>query len=386
MQREMKIGVLGGGQLGAMLIRSAIDFGVEIYILDKDPKAPAAHYCSGFVIGDPLSYNDVVDFGCDMDAITIEKEAVDTQALKELQKRGVKIFPSPDNIEIIQNKFIQKKFLQNNDIPVVPAIATWGVADIIANKHRLPGCLKLCTQGYDGRGVMILKDEQDALTAFEAPSLLEELVDIKHELSVIVCRNEKGDIECYDPVMMIVNKERHVLDFQLCPAQINRAISLQARETAIRVAEAFNLVGIMAVELFVTTDDEVLVNEIAPRPHNSGHHTIEACATSQFEQLLRIIMGLPLGDARHIAASVMINILEPSREAKTDIMAALRHILCFNGVYVHWYGKHKGKKGRKMGHITITENNIENALSKAANIRHILTNIYERSEGRNNNG
>jgi 5-(carboxyamino)imidazole ribonucleotide synthase len=377
MLQYIRFGIIGGGQLGAMLIRSAMDFGVKISVMDKNTDVPCAKYCSSFFTGDSLSFDDVIEFGSNLDVITIEKEAVNTKALRVLQQKGVRVYPSPDVIEIIQNKLLQKEFLKEKGLPTVPAIPVFGKADILAKINKYPKCLKLCTQGYDGRGVMMLHNEQDLTDAFEEPSILEDVVTIKHELSVIVGRNEKGDIECYDPVMMYFDKERHILDFQLCPAQINRNLSLRARQLAIKIAEVFELVGILAVEMFVTEDGELYVNEVAPRPHNSGHHSIEACATSQYEQLVRIMIGLPLGDARHTCASVMINILEPRENSSIDIRQALNTILGFGGVHVHWYGKINKSKGRKVGHITVTENNIENALSKAANIKNILNKQYE---------
>ena len=370
--QNLKIGILGGGQLGTMLVRSAIDFGLDVAILDKDPEAPSSRYVNKFTCGDPMDYETVLAFGRVLDIITIEKEAVNVRALKELEKKGVKVYPSPDTIGIIQDKFLQKKFLETNGIPVVPGIPVLNRIDLRNHITKLPGCLKKCNNGYDGKGVMIIQSEADIDNAFDEPSVLEELIDIKHEISVIVSRNESGAIECYDPVLMVFNKDRMILDFQICPANINIDIAMDACNLAIKTAQALELTGIMAVEMFVASDGKLFVNELAPRPHNSGHHTIEASTTSQFEQQMRMILGLPIGSTKLNKASVMINILEPVAYMKSTIGDALKTILCTTDAHLHWYGKKGGTEGRKMGHVTIVETNIENALSKAVMIRHLL--------------
>lgn len=377
MLAHLKIGILGGGQLGAMLLRYAIDFGLNVSVMDKSSDAPCAKHTSSFHIGDPLNYEDVINFGKDLDIITIEKEAVNTEALKHLQQQGVKVYPSPEIIEIIQNKYVQKQFLKQNNIPVVPGVLVSGRQDLEQYSSRLPACLKKCTNGYDGKGVMILKTPDDIAGAFDEPCVLEDLIEIRHEISVIVSRNEGGAIECYDPVLMIFNKERMVLDFQMCPANIDADVAVQACNLAVKTAEALKLVGILAVEMFIADNGKLYVNELAPRPHNSGHHTIEASTTSQFEQQMRLILGLPMGSAKLNKASVMINILEPAAYRKSTITEALKTILCTNDVHLHWYGKKDGTEGRKMGHVTIVETNIENALSKAVMIRHLLKGDYE---------
>lgn len=379
MLERLKIGILGGGQLGSMLVRHAIDFGLNVSVLDKSSDSPCARYTREFHTGDPMKYDDVLSFGKDLDIITIEKEAVNTDALRALEKNGVKVYPSPGIIDIIQDKHTQKKFLETYDIPVAQSIRVINKADLATYADRLPGCLKKCRNGYDGKGVMVVRNSEDIAKAFDEPCILEELVDIKHEISVIVSRNENGTVVCYDPVMMIFNKERNVLDFQLCPAHIPKEKAVEACNLAIKTAESLGLVGILAVEMFITNDGRLLVNEMAPRPHNSGHHTIEACTTSQYEQLLRVILSMPMGDTRTKSSSVMINVLEPAAHKKKSTEALLRAILCSDDVHLHWYGKKEGIEGRKMGHITITEDNIENALSKAAMIRHMLKGEYEKN-------
>ncbi len=363
-----QIGLLGGGQLGSMLIRHAIDMGLSISVMDKDVAAPGARYTSRFCAGDPMDYDDVVSFGESLDTIIIEKEAVNTKALRHLIKKGVKVFPSPETIDVIKDKFIQKEFLINNKIPVVPCVPVMDRKDLENYIEKLPGCLKKCTSGYDGKGVMIIKDKADIANAFDEPSILEELVEIKNEISVIVARDANGLMECYDPVMMIFDQKRHLLDFQICPANIKEELALEACSIAIKIAEAAELTGIMAVEMFITKDGKLLVNELAPRPHNSGHHTIEACVTSQYEQYLRIITGMPLGDTSLNQRSVMINIIDNG----TGKIERPEQFYSRSGVHFHWYGKKQQRAGRKIGHVTIVDNSMENVLSKAASIRNIL--------------
>ncbi len=370
--QNQRIGILGGGQLGTMLIRSAIDFGLHVSVMDKSPDAPCSRYASSFVVADPLCYESVLAFGRSVDILTIEKEAVNVKALQALEKEGIKVHPSSTVVGLIQDKWIQKQMLQHAGIPVVPGVPVLNRTDLQEHADKLPGCLKLCTQGYDGKGVMMLHSTDDLLLAFDAPCVLEELVDIKQELSVIVSRNEYGIIECYDPVLMIFHKERMLLDFQLCPANIDSALAIEASNIAVRIAEMVGLVGILAVELFITQDGKLLVNELAPRPHNSGHHTIEACATSQYEQHIRAILGLPLGNSSAKGGSVMINILEPAAALRYGATQAMCSILGLSDTHVHWYGKGGGKEGRKIGHITITERTIEDALNKAVIVRHMM--------------
>jgi 5-(carboxyamino)imidazole ribonucleotide synthase len=382
---NLKVGILGGGQLGAMLLRYAIDFGLDVSVLDKDPKAPCSRYSSSFTVGDPMKYEDVISFGRQLDIITIEKEAVNVEALRTLGKMGVKIYPSPDTLEIIQDKFLQKQFLIEHKIPVVKGWLVQDKSELENHTEKLPACLKKCTDGYDGKGVLMLQTVEDLSKAFDSPCVLEEIVDIKKEVSVIVSRNEAGIIECYDPVMMIFDKERMLLDFQICPADIDESVATYVCTIATKVAEAIKLTGIMAVEMFIASNGKIYVNELAPRPHNSGHHTIEASQTSQFEQQLRVILGLPMGKAKMTQPSVMVNILEPAVHRRQVIMEALKTILCTDDVHLHWYGKTPGSMGRKMGHVTITDKKIEDAISKSIMIRHLLKENHD-TESSNNNG
>lgn len=373
---NLKIGILGGGQLGSMLLRYAIDYGLNVSVLDKDPSAPCSRYSSSFVAGDPMDYNDVLKFGEQLDIVTIEKEAVNINALRTLRDRGVKVYPSPETLELIQDKYVQKQFLKEHNIPVAMGWLVMDKAELVNYTDKLPGILKKCTDGYDGKGVLMLKTAEDFSKAFNDPCVLEELVDIKQEISVIVSRSEGGVVECYDPVLMMFDKERMLLDFQVCPAGLDDETAIRVCTIATRVAEAIGLTGIMAVEMFIATNGKIYVNELAPRPHNSGHHTIEAAKTSQFEQQLRVILGLPLGSTKTTTPSVMVNILEPAAHKKHAVMEALKTILGTSDMHLHWYGKKGGAEGRKMGHVTITDVKWEDAVSKSIMIKHILKEGY----------
>jgi 5-(carboxyamino)imidazole ribonucleotide synthase len=367
---DKRLGVLGGGQLGAMLIQSAIGMGISVSVLENDALAPCRMYASDFVLGDPLNFDDVLAFGRKVDVITIEKEAVNVAALKVLRDEGKQVFPSPEIIEMVQDKWRQKCFLQENGIDVVPGKLISSKEELLNSKPNFPTCLKLCRDGYDGRGVMMLRKEEDMETAFDAPSVVENYVAIKEEIAVMVARNEAGEIRFYDAVSMVFNKEKHILDYQLAPANLSSEVSRAADDLAIKVAKAMNLVGIVAVEMFVTYDDKVIVNELAPRPHNSGHHSIEACITSQYEQLLRAVLGLPLGETAVTAGSVMVNIIGKAATG-SNLSRQVKSLYAINDVHVHWYGK-KEKAGRKLGHVTIKNQSIENAIATAATVRNIL--------------
>lgn len=372
MFEDLKIGILGGGQLGAMLLRHAIDFGLNVAVLDKDSTVPCARHTAYFTAGDSMNYNDVMAFGRQLDIITIEKESVNIAALKELRELGVKVFPSPETLEIIQDKYVQKKFLSEHHIPVVTGWLVQNREELMLHTDKLPAILKKCTDGYDGKGVMMLRTAEDIARAFDGPYVLEELVDIREEISVMVSRNEAGTIECYDPVLMMFDKELMLLDFQICPAGLDEETTSRVRSIASDVAEAVGLTGILAVEMFIDRNGTIYVNELAPRPHNSGHHTIEAAKTSQFEQQIRIILGLPIGNTDTTSPSVMINVLQPAANRKQALQDALKTILNTSDAHLHWYGKTGGNEGRKIGHITITSQQREEAISKSVMIKNLL--------------
>jgi 5-(carboxyamino)imidazole ribonucleotide synthase len=371
MSLEKSIGILGAGQLGAMLIASAVKFGLKVSILDNSANAPGSRYTSVFQSGDPMNYFDVVAFGIDKDIITIEKESVNTDALKWLKAQGVKVYPDPEIIEVIQNKYLQKQFLSHHNIPVVNGKLVHNKQDIQQAIAKYPVCLKLCKGGYDGKGVMILKDESDIINAFDAPCVVEDVVDIKKEISIIIARNKSGMTKYYQPVEMYYNKDKYILDYQVCPAEISEEVYQSIIDIANNVAEATKLVGILAIEMFIDGNDKIWVNELAPRPHNSGHHTIETANTSQFEQLLRAVLDLPLGDSSMKSSSVMVNIVS-NEKLSVNHATVMNDLLLMDHVYTHWYGKPTDRNGRKVGHITIEDTDIKSAINKAKYIKTII--------------
>lgn len=370
--KPFRLGILGGGQLGAMLIRHAVDFGVDVRVMDSDAAAPCARYTKDFVQGSLMDYDAVMAFAKNLDALTIEIEAVNVDALKALRDAGLRVWPSPELIETIQDKGTQKEALVASGIPVAEGTFIASKNELRENAGKLPAVLKLRRGGYDGKGVMVLRSASDIDNAFDGPCILEELVDIEHEIAVMVARNEAGDTAVYDPVRMVFDPKLNLLDYQVCPAGISSELEAEATALASRVAEGMNLVGLLAIEMFVTRDGKLLVNELAPRPHNSGHHTIEACYTSQYESLLRVLLGLPLGSAATVQSSVMVNIIEPAAERRNKMYAALHGALSAEGLHLHWYGKGGGRPGRKMGHITVCADDVETAQSRASQIRELL--------------
>ena len=366
-----KIGLLGGGQLGRMLIQSGIDFNVPFSVLDPDVSAPCANI-SKFTVGKLTDFQTVIDFGKECDLITIEIENVNVAALKELVKQGKKVYPQPDVIELIQDKRTQKEFYKRHNIPTADFILTSDKKEVLANKHFLPAVNKLGKEGYDGRGVQILRSEKDLSKAFDAPSLLEKLIDFEKEIAVIVARNEKGEIKSYPAVEMVFHAEANLVEYLFSPAQIADVVALQADSIAKAVIQKLNMIGLLAVEMFVTKDGQVLVNEVAPRPHNSGHQTIEANVTSQYEQHLRAILNLPLGDTSTLLASAMVNLLGEENYTGEAIYQGMEDVLKVDGAHVHLYGKMKTKPFRKMGHVTIVDDDKESLKKKVNFVKQTL--------------
>jgi 5-(carboxyamino)imidazole ribonucleotide synthase len=377
MLANLKVGILGGGRLGVMLVSLAPDHRLNISIMEKRAATPLAGSSSSFVEGDPTSYDDVMAFGKGLDIITVEKEAVCTKALRALERKGVKVFPRPETIELIRNKYIQKKFLQNSGIPVVPGVPVLNRADLYGYLNKLPACLKKCRWGDDGDNVMEIHNETDIQTAFDEPCVLEELVEVEQEFSVMVARNASGVIECYDPALVIFDKVRFVLDFQLCPQNISHQLAIEATTLAIRIAEALNLIGLMSIEMFVTKDGRLLVNELALRPYNSGRYIKEACGTSEYERQFRAILGLSPKANDIERDAILINILEPGAAKKSSEENAIRTILGMSNISLQSYGTQDAKGGRKVWALAIAEHTMENTMSKAVMIRHMLRPIDE---------
>ena len=369
---DLQIGVLGGGQLGRMMIQSAIDLNLNIHCIDPDANAPCKNLAQTFTHGSLKDYDTVMAFGQDKDVITIEIEAVNTDALKALRDMGKRVFPQPEIIEMIQDKRKQKTFYKANRIPTADFILTENKADVKSNAAFLPAVNKLGKEGYDGRGVTVIRTEKDLDKAFDAPGLLEKLIDFKKELSVIVARNEDGEVKCFPVVELAFHPEANLVEFLFAPAQITKEIEEKANAVAVDVVEKLGMVGLLAVEMFLTQDDEILVNEIAPRTHNSGHHTIEANITSQFEQHLRAVLNLPLGATDLIIPAAMVNVLGEEGYTGSAKYEGLNDLLSEPGVHIHLYGKKETKPFRKMGHVTITDSDDSKLESRAKAIKALL--------------
>jgi 5-(carboxyamino)imidazole ribonucleotide synthase len=369
---ELKIGLLGGGQLGQMLIQHAIGWNLDVSVLDPDRNAPCRSIASKFTHGSLTDFDTVMEFGRDKDLITIEIENVNVEALKRLVAEGKKVYPQPHLIELIQDKGQQKMFYQRNGIPSPDFFLVESKDQITKYNAFFPFFQKLRRGGYDGKGVIKLANPNYLEKAFDAPSVLERLVDFKKELSVIVARNAGGEVSCFPVVECEFNPQANLVEFLFSPAEISKKTEKQAIQVATEVAQKLEIVGLLAVEMFLSKDNQIYVNEIAPRPHNSGHHTIEGNATSQFEQHWRAILDLPLGDTSVVKPAVMVNILgEPGFDGPAEF-TGLSEILSFRGVHPHLYGKKMTKPFRKMGHVTVVDDDLLKAKQKARTVMDTL--------------
>lgn len=369
---QTRLGILGGGQLGRMLIQEAINFNLSISILDPDAQAPCKNICDYFEVGSLSDYKTVYNFGKNLDVLTIEIEKVNIEALEDLEKAGVTIYPQARIIRLIQDKGLQKQFFKENGIPTAEF-------QLIANKEQLinasitfPFIQKLRKDGYDGKGVVKIVDQSDYAKAFEAPSIVEKWINFEKEISVIVARNKSGQVETFPVVEMDFNAEANLVEFLISPSTYDFEIQQKADLLARKIAESLNIVGLLAVEMFLTANHEIMVNELAPRPHNSGHQTIEGNVTSQFQQHLRAILNLPLGSTKSTSNAIMINLLGESGYEGPASYEGLNDVLKKEGVYVHLYGKAFTKPFRKMGHVTIIDNDRNAALEKAQFVKDTL--------------
>lgn len=360
-----KLGILGGGQLGRMLIQEAVNFNIHISVLDPSANATCADLANNFVVGNFNDYQTVLDFGKTVDVLTIEIEHVNIEALEELERLGKNVFPRPRALRTIQDKGLQKQFYKANNIPTAPFHLIDNAEDALLFKEKGPFMQKLRKGGYDGKGVTPLRTEAEFKSAFNAPSVLEKFVPFVKELAVIVARNENGELATFPLVEMEFNPEANLVEFIFSPANVNVEIEINAKKIAINIANKLEHVGLLAIELFLTEDGNLLVNEIAPRPHNSGHHTIEACFVSQYGMHLRAILNMPLGSTGLRTPAVMINLLgEKGFEGKARY-ENIEEVLRTEGAYIHLYGKEDTKPFRKMGHITVCNSNLEEAKDTA---------------------
>ena len=366
------IGILGGGQLGRMLVKAGTDYALQFKAMDPDKEAPIRKFTNQFIHGSLTNYQDVINFGKGCDLITIEIENVNTEALKELEKRGVIVYPQPHVIELIKDKSAQKQFYQTHGIPTAPFKIVAGKTEVEALAHKLPFVNKLAREGYDGRGVQVIRTKEELTKAFDAPGIVEDLIPFEKEISIIIARNTKGEIRVFPAVELVFHPEHNLVEYLFAPAEISEKVEKEAKEIAIRIIEKLNMVGLLAVELFVTKEETVLVNEVAPRPHNSGHQTIEANITSQYEQHLRAILGMPLGATDALLPSAMVNLLGQEGFQGQAIYQGLEEVMQEQGVHVHLYGKAQTRPFRKMGHITITDLDPEQLKRKANFVKNTL--------------
>lgn len=373
MVSEKKIGILGGGQLGKMLCEAGSPWHLDLHILDKELSMPAAQYCSSFTEGNFKNYEDVMAFGKGMDILTIEIEHVNIDALFDLQKAGVKVLPKPEALVQIIDKGLQKQFYQNHDIPTAPFHLYESKLEILEALYQghiqLPFVQKTRKEGYDGRGVQVIHNQEELGNIVDIPSVIEEMVTIDREVAVISARNPKGQVETFEPVDMKFKPGANLLDVLVCPA----GLCTEEHDTIIGIAEKIikklDIHGLLAIEFFIDKNGHIFVNEVAPRPHNSGHHTIENNTVSQFEQHLRAILDFPLVTPKTLWPTVMINVLGEAGFQGTPEIKGLNSLLSTSESYFHWYGKKTTKPYRKMGHLTFIGKDIETAMRKASEIR-----------------
>jgi 5-(carboxyamino)imidazole ribonucleotide synthase len=365
----LKIGILGGGQLGRMLLQAGVNYPVITHVLENDPDCPSAHLCHVFTQGNIRDFNDVYQFGKGLDGITIEIESVNVDALEKLEAEGVKIYPKPSTLRIIGDKILQKKFYKENDIPTSAFRVTENKDDLRKFSDFLPAVHKLSSGGYDGRGVQILAGSQDLQLGFDQPSVLEKKIDIHKEISQIVAINASGQTAFFPPVEMIFNQALNQLDYQLSPAEIPQHNAWRVEAIALKVVRDLKSPGIFAVELFIDKNGDILVNETAPRVHNSGHHSIEANFSSQFDMLWRIMLGYPLGNPKHIVPAAMVNLVGTAGFSGEALYEGIDDILKMENAFLHLYGKKETRPGRKMGHVTILSPEKNDLVFKARAIK-----------------
>ncbi|MEZ4905082.1 MAG: 5-(carboxyamino)imidazole ribonucleotide synthase [Spirosomataceae bacterium] len=371
MLNDKRIGILGGGQLGLMLLQAAIDLNLNVKILDNSD-APCRAIAPQFIEGSIQDYDAVYRFGQEVDVLTIEIEKVNVEALEALEREGKKVFPQPHVIRLIQDKRTQKQFYHDNGLPTADFILTENREEVRLHTDFLPAFHKLGRDGYDGKGVQRIASAVDFDKAFDAPGLLEKAVDFEKELAVIVARNESGEVATFPTVEMVFHPEANLVEYLFAPAEITPAIEKKAEELAKKTAQAIGIVGLLAVEMFLTKEGQVLINEVAPRPHNSGHHTIRANFTSQFEQHWRAILDFPLGDTTAYTPAAMVNLLGEAGHTGPAYYEGMETLLATHGVFPFLYGKKITKPFRKMGHITVTDSNIEKLKEKAEWVKGVL--------------
>ncbi|MEM8520306.1 5-(carboxyamino)imidazole ribonucleotide synthase [Flavobacterium sp. PL12] len=373
---DFKLGILGGGQLGKMLLFDTRKFDIQTYVLDPSDEAPCKIACDQFFKGDLMDYETVYNFGKLVNVLTFEIELVNLDALVKLEDEGLKVYPSPKTLKLIQNKGIQKDYYTKHAIPTANYTRFDDIKSLIVaileSKIQLPFVWKCTEFGYDGNGVKVIREIADLDNLANVECIAEEMIPFKNELAVIVCRSPSGQIKTYPVVEMEFHPEANQVEYVICPARINQEVADKARAIALNVSEKFNHVGLLAVEMFQTEDDEIIVNEVAPRPHNSGHYSIEASYTSQFENHLRAILDLPLGNTDSKVAGIMVNLVGAEGFSGDVVYENIEKILAWNGVTPHIYGKKQTRPFRKMGHVTIVNSDIVEARRIAEDVKNTI--------------
>jgi len=370
---DFKLGILGGGQLGKMMLYDTRKFDIQTYVMDPNPEAPSKIACNHFETGDLMDYDRVMEFGKQVDVLTFEIESVNVKALEDLEASGVKVYPSAATLKKIQNKSVQKEFYKANQIPTADFMTYPSLdalkKEVFEDKLKFPFVWKSSTGGYDGKGVSVIKSKKNLEALPNGECLAEELVDFKTEIAVIVARNVSGNIKTYPVVEMEFHPEANQVEYVFCPARIEPSIAEKARNLAQMVSNSFEHVGLLAIEMFLTQDDDIIVNEVAPRPHNSGHFSIEGSYTNQFEQHLRAILDLPLGETSSKTNSVMVNLVGDENHAGDVVYHGIQTIMDMPGVTPHIYGKKQTRPFRKMGHVNIIHTDIKEARKIAEHVK-----------------
>lgn len=373
---SLKLGIIAGGQLGKMLIQEASKWDITTFVLDNEEHCPARSIASHYVQGSHLDYESVYQFGKLVDVLTYEIESINIDALQRLKAEGCRVVPDPDILEIIQDKGLQKEFFKNNLIPTAEFTAFDTSEAIIeqieAGMLDFPFVQKLRKGGYDGRGVAVITNNNDLGLLLCGASIVERKIPISKEISVIVARNKQGEVRAYPAVEMVFDPKANLVDRLICPSSISEEQSATALNYATKIINLLEMEGLLAIEFFIDTEGNVIVNEMAPRPHNSGHHTIESNMTSQFEQHLRAILSLPLGSTEILLPSVMINILGSASHEGKVWYEGLTETMAIEGIKMHLYGKKTTKPYRKMGHVTVLSSTLEGAIIKAEQVMNVL--------------
>ena len=366
------LGILGGGQLGKMLLQVTSRLSIKTNVLDPSEDSPCKNLCAEFTKGNLMDFESVYNFGKACDLVTYEIEHINVDALEKLEKEGIKVFPNSSTLRIIQDKSIQKQFFLDNNIPTAKFKFYNSFNDLEVNKLKFPCVWKKTKFGYDGYGVQILKSIDDFNSLPKTQFIIEEIVPFKKELATTIARNENGDIEVFPIVEMMFNETSNQVEFVVCPAQISDELKRKAEELALKVSKTFKQVGLLAVEMFLTQDDNILINEVAPRPHNSAHYSIEGCINSQFDQHINAILNLPLGCSKSSVYTIMANLVGDKGYNGDVVYDGIEEAMKFDNVKIHIYGKKETKPNRKMGHITVTDTNLQSGLKKARIVKELI--------------